>query len=428
MEESTDPVAVRTAGPIDRVRVRAVRNSTAAVVTLVVVTFATAVSSNLGFAFGVLGPVLRQDLHLSRAVLGLLSTVFFASTGCASIAAGRLVGRWGSRASVMTVLLAVCVMCVLAATVGDYDALLVAAVVAGAGYALVNVATNRVVRSVSDDAHLGTYMAVKTSGVPIATTTAALVGGVTAHWGWRPTILMLAGGAAVAFVLAAARLPEVSRTESRHRDHRRLPKGFMLLPLAGFMFVAGSQPLYTWFVAYLHESLGVDVGFSALMGGVSTAVGIPAMVAIARLADRFGERNRARFIAGLCAITAAALLLVLGGSVLGVAVAVAGVAIGASANLAVAGLFPALIVECAPTSIERGTGTAMAGYFAGALAAPVGFGALADATGGYTVPWIAGCVALVLATVLFVMIGRRFGMAVRLAAATGRVSPPVTGV
>ena len=117
--------------------------------TLARAAFVTAVASNVGFAFGIMGPSLRSGLGLSHAGLGLLTSVFFACTGAASIAAGHIVARSGNRATAVGALGATCIGCVAAAWVGTYAALVVAAVFAGAGYSVVNVVTNRLVRSAS---------------------------------------------------------------------------------------------------------------------------------------------------------------------------------------------------------------------------------------------------------------------------------------
>ena len=392
---------------------------------LLVVMLATSVSSNVGFAFGVLGPQLRSDLGVSRTALGVLASAFFAATGAASMAAGRLVRRIGARRSAGYALGIECVVCIVAGLAGSYLPLQAAALLAGVSYAVVNVASNRVVRSLADDAHLGRYMTVKTAGVPVATTTIAVVSGLTTRWGWQPVVVgigVCAGLAAIAAVRTLGQLdppngaarpapadltpasPTPADAGTIHLGSDRLGPGFFLLPLAGFCFIAGSQPLYNWVPSYLHESLGLTVRRASLATGLATAIGIPAMIGIARLADRVGGSYRALFLGGLCAITGTATVLVLLAAVVGVGTAVVGLVVGVSANLALAGLFPALIVEHAPHAIERGTGVAMTGYFFGALASPVGFGALADRSGGYTLPWLVCLALLATGTVLCVLI------------------------
>ncbi len=346
---------------------------------------------------------------MSRTALGVLASAFFAATGATSMAAGRLVRAIGPRPSVGYALAVESLVCVIAGLAGGYLPLLVAALLAGAAYAVVNVASNRVVRSLAGDGRLGRSMTVKTAGVPVATTTVAVVGGLTTRWGWQPVVAGLgvcAGLVAVAAVRSLARLdqPGPARPQPSRPGADRLGPGFLLLPVVGFCFIAGSQPLYNWVPSYLHESLGVTVATASLLIGLATAIGIPAMIGIARLADRVGGAHRAQFLGGLCAATATAMVLILLARSVGVATAVVGLVVGVSVNLALAGLFPALVVECAPHALERGTGVAMTGYFFGALASPVGFGALADRSGGYTLPWLACLALLATATMLCLLI------------------------
>lgn len=369
--------------------------------------YVTAIASNLGFAFGVLGPSIRHDLGLGRGALGLLSSLFFACTGIASIAAGRLVARWGTRVPATCALALTCLGCLTAAVTGRYVGLIVAAVVAGSGYSVVNVVTNRMVRSVAAPAELGWLMAVKTAGVPIATTLAAMVGAATSRWGWRPALGVLAVVAAPASLLAARTFTLRRPVATASAPQARLGPGFWLLPVAGFCAIAGSQPLYSWFATYLHDSLGVRTGTATLISGIVTATGIPSMLGAARLSDRLGPARRAEFLAGLCLVVAAALTVVLGAHAVGLASAIVAVAFGAAANLSFAGLFPALIVECAPGALERGTGVAMTGYFLGALASPVGFGLLSDTAGGYRLAWATACAVTVVGAMTFVVLGRR---------------------
>ena len=372
---------------------------------LVVAMLATAVSSNVGFAFGVLGPALRADLGVSRTALGALVSAFFAATGAASVTAGKVVRAVGPGRGTALALTTEFTVCVVAGLAGGYTLLLVVAVLTGAAYAVVNVASNRIVRDLASDDRLGRYLTLKTSGVPIATAIVGVLSGLTAHWGWRPIVVGLglwAGLVAVTIVRTFDRVGPPAVAARTGTD--RLGPGFLLLPVAGFCFIAGSQPLYTWVPSYLHESLRVDAGTAAVLSGLSTTVGIPAMLGIARLADHIGSARRAQFLAGLCAVTGAAMVLVLLARSVGVAVAVAGLVVGVSANLALAGLFPAVIVEYAPHALERATGVAMTGYYFGALAAPIGFGALADWSGGYTVPWSVCLILLAAAVVLCLLV------------------------
>jgi predicted MFS family arabinose efflux permease len=375
---------------------------------LVVAMLATAVSSNVGFAFGVLGPALRADLGVSRTALGALASAFFAATGAASVTAAKVVRTIGAGRGAAFALGAEFIVCMVAGLAGGYALLLAVAVLTGAAYALVNVASNRIVRVLASDDRLGRYMTVKTAGVPIAAAIVGVLSGLIARWGWRPMVVGLGLWAGLVAVTVVRTFDRVGPPAVADRwDADRLGPGFLFLPAAAFCFIAGSQPLYTWVPSYLHESLGVGAGTAAVLSGLATTVGIPAMLVIARFADYVGSARRPQFLAALCAVTAAAMVLVLLARSVGVGVAVAGLVVGVSANLALAGLFPAVIVEYAPNALERATGVAMTGYYSGAVAAPIGFGALADRSGGYTVPWSV-CVTLLAAGVVLCLLVHAF--------------------
>ncbi len=57
----------------------------------------------------------------------------------------------------------------------------------------------------------------------------------------------------------------------------------------------------------------------------------------------------------------------------------------------------------------------MTGYYLGALVSPVLFGALVDATGRYSIPWLVGVVALAFAGGAFAMLDRRLVRTVEVA-------------
>ena len=239
----------------------------------------------------------------------------------------------------------------------------------------------------------------------MATTFIAIVGGLTVRWGWRPALLALGGAAAVATAVAGRSIPVGLRGRTSRHSRAPLPARFWVIAVGGFCMIAGSQPLYAWFAAYLHDAEGISTGGSTLIGGVCTAAGVPAMLGSARLSDRLGAPHRARFLSGLCLVLAVVLTVVSAMPAVGVPVAVVAVGVGIAANLSFAGLFPALIVECAPASVERGTGVAMTGYFLGALASPVGFGAVSDAA-GYQLAWALAAGMCVAAAATFLRIAR----------------------
>ena len=372
---------------------------------------ATSMSSNVGFAFGVLGP---QLLRTTPASAGPRS----ASSRRPSSPppgprrwrqAGWCVGR--SRRGAAYALGTESVVCVVAGLAGRYLPLLAAGLLAGVAYAVVNVASNRVVRSLADDAHLGRYMTVKTAGVPVATTTIAVVSGLTTRWGWQPVVVGIGVCAGVAAVAAARILGQFESptgaavplpVQPRPAGPDRLGAGFFLLPLAGFCFIAGSQPLYNWVPSYLHESLGLTVGRASLATGLATAIGIPAMIGIARLADRVRvlpacswralrdhrHRHSARPPGGhrRCGCRDRRP----GGRCVG--------------QPGPGRLVPGPDRRARAARARTRHGSTHDRILLRRAASPVGFGALADRSGGYTVPWLVCLALLATGSVLCVLI------------------------
>ena len=66
----------------------------------------------------------------------------------------------------------------------------------------------------------------------------------------------------------------------------------------------------------------------------------------------------------------------------------------------------AAVVDRAGPAVARATGVTMTGYYLGALASPVAFGAIVDGTGSYTWPWFILTVVMLAAAASFVFAGR----------------------
>ena len=73
----------------------------------------------------------------------------------------------------------------------------------------------------------------------------------------------------------------------------------------------------------------------------------------------------------------------------GAGAAAVGVVLGIATQLVAVGSMHAAVVDRAPHAVQRATGITMTGYYLGALAGPVGFGALVDWLDTYTWAWLA---------------------------------------
>jgi cyanate permease len=72
-----------------------------------------------------------------------------------------------------------------------------------------------------------------------------------------------------------------------------------------------------------------------------------------------------------------------------------------------AGFAHAVTVDRAPHAVGRATAVMSCGYYLGALVSPLGFGTLADLTGGYDLPWAVTAAAMALSVASYAVVQRR---------------------
>ncbi|MDE0613891.1 MAG: MFS transporter [bacterium] len=347
--------------------------------------------SSLGFFPGYFVAALRDDLGISRAQVGLLVSLHFGCTGLGSIIGARITEKVGTRAAVVTDQLIVAVAAWTAALLDSYAALVGAAVFAGFGYALANAATNEAVAASVPETRRTLALSAKTSGVPmVALISATLVPWASDRWSWN-LILMIAGTAAAASALiSSAVIPDIRASQRAAQTGASvLPKGFWWFAVSACFVVGSGQPLFSWTVPYLDEALGTSKPVAGAISGLAAGVGAICMSLTALRADYLGRARRVPLIVGLSSVLAASNLVIMSGLSLGVAIAAIGMFVGFIAQLAAIGIMHAAVVDRAPHAVARATGVTMTGYYLGALATPVSFGALVDWLGTYTWAWLA---------------------------------------
>lgn len=355
-------------------------------------TLATGLGAYLGFVPGFLAPVLQADLDLTRTELGILIGAFYGATGIGSPLAGRLTDRMGARAAVTLDLLLVAAALVVSVVWPVYPVLVASAVVAGVGYALTNAGTNLAVAVAVPVRRHGVSLATKTAGVPLLVAVSAPIAAAAgAAVGWRPVylatvplVLLVAAGAAWA-------LPDARHAGADPLDAaapaRGLPRGFVWFPVAAFLLVAGSQPLYSWMVDYLHGTGGAPLPLAGVLTALGSVAGVGGMVAVALRSDRLVGSSRIPAVVALCLAAAAGVALLLLGVALGIVPMVAGLLLATAAQLSAIGLMHAAVVAAVPHAVGRASGVTMAGYYVGALLGAPAFGAVVDVSGSYAPAW-----------------------------------------
>ena len=372
-------------------------------------TLAIAFNSAYGYVPGFMATAMRADLGIDRWHVGLLVSLYFGCAGVASLAAGRVCDHIGGRFAVVGGMAFVVVASALAAGVGGYAPLPVAGVLAGLGYSLNNVGTNVAVAGAVTPRRRAVALSTRSSGILLMSAlTAAVAPTVADRWDWRWVYGGLGAGGAVMAVVALGVLRDDTGDPHellRRRSHR-LPKGFVWFPIAAFCLIAGAQPLLSWTVPYAEESLGLSATWAGILVGASSAVGAVAMVSTGVGADRLGAHRRIRLLVVLVAGTGVSCLLLAGGRILGLPVAMVGVLGGIILQFASIGTMHAAVVDRAGPAVARATAATMTGYYLGALVSPVAFGAFVDGVGSYEWAWLILGILLGASAVAFRQAGR----------------------
>lgn len=354
--------------------------------------------ASLGFVPGFLATTLRDDLDISRGQVGLLVSLYFGCTGIGSIMGGRATDRFGARAVIAADMVIVAIAAFTTAAVGSYWSLVLAAVFAGSAYSLVNAGTNVAIGRAIDPTRRTLAMSLKTAGVPFMAMVAAGAGPPLADRSSWQTIIVVTGLIAlVAAVVAVVVFDDDRPAAGTAQPRGDLPEGFWWFAVGAFLLIAGSQPLYSWTVAYLEQSLDASPGVAGAVSAVASGVGVVFMIASAQRTDRVGPDARVRRLIALLAVNLVGTLLVMAGELVGTWFVAVGAIIGISAQLAAIGTMHAAVVDRAPHAVARATGVTMTGYYIGALASPAAFGWLADWTDTFAWSWAATAVLLAVA-------------------------------
>lgn len=269
------------------------------------------------FAYGLLLPPMRADLHWSFAQAGTMNTVNAVGYLLGAAVTGAVVRRWGTRSAFLAGMAVTTLALAGEGLTAGFVLQLLLRLAAGVGAAFTFISGAGLAAGLArDGSRSGTLISIYTAGAGAGILlSGALVQpllGATGASGWRPAWLVLAGLAAVATLLAVPVVRHTGRTGGS--DHREGAGriGQLRLSAAGyFLFGAGYIAYVTFVVAALREggaSSGTVTVFWVLLG-VAVLAGIPLW---GLLLDRMRSGHCLALITGVLAVGAALPLLVPG--------------------------------------------------------------------------------------------------------------------
>ncbi|MGM0819310.1 MAG: MFS transporter [Actinomycetota bacterium] len=353
---------------------------------------AMAAGALVQFLIGALAPFIADDLDLSRAAVGGLTSALFASAAVLSLVAGRLVDRLGTMAMLSVLFAAVVTSAAGMAASPALPWLVAAVALGGIGLAVMNPVTNLLIARRVPPGRQGSLTGIKQSGVFVGSAAVGLLApGAAAQIGWRAVLV----GVALALALVGA---SAMRVVGRRGPAVRAPARPPGLPppaqvrlgwLTAYALTMGAavSAFGAFLVLYAVEGVGLPAPRAGAVLGLGSAVGIAARIAWGRAAERVASVAVPLALLAVLAAVGQALIwaapswpaLLWAGTIL----------YGASATAWNAVTMLAVIRGVPDGRTGRASGTVQAGFFVGFIVAPVAFGALVDATGGYDASWAA---------------------------------------
>ena len=355
-------------------------------------------------SIGVLAPKLASTFDLSRAGIGLVTSLMFLGAAIGSLPAGKLTDRVHPARVLGLSMGAFAGAVALFAVAPSRPVLLVAVALAGLAYGGVNPPTNVVVAG-RLARRVGFFLGLKQSGVPLGGLLAGVVlPPVAIAYGWRVSVGLaagLCGLAAIAVLLIRNARGLVVQDQRRGAGVSR--RHVAALGTFGFVMAGSQWAFLTYLVLFLTEQLHFGLAAAGLAVAFAQGLGAGARLAWGWLSDVSGKRVEVLLLMAAMQVVALELLaLVPVQAVVWPMIGLAGLSV-----VGWNGAFYGLVAETAgPGRIGQVTGRALVLIFAGSVVFPPLLGALVDAVNSWRPLW-AVCGGLVAIAAIVLRAGLR---------------------
>lgn len=349
--------------------------------------------------------LIREDLRIDDARLGVAAGTFFGVAALVSLTCGGLLDRVSSRTSTL-VAAVVSAGGTLGIALGarSFGSLLVLLVLAGAGNAALQMTANVTLARTVPPGRQGMAYGIKQSAIPLAVMVGGLaVPSVGVLLGWRWTFAMT--GVACLFVAALAVRQAPVRVErapsSVPRD--RPPATALVVSGVATMLASSAVVCLGAFLPVWAHSLGLSPARSGLLLSAGGALAL-----VARLGSGFAADRRAGWhmpvVAAHLVVGAVGVSLL---SLEDVTMLVVGTLIAFGIGWSWPGVLLFAVVRVGRDSPGAASGAIQGGNFAGAALGPALFGHLATAS-GYSTAWRAAACMMLIAAALVAIARRMF--------------------
>lgn len=337
------------------------------------------------------GPQLIAQLNLTAIQVGALASAYSATLAIASLPAGMVVDRLGTRPALTLAALVMSCGMLWVSFSDNFSSLCIGMALSGAGYGLINPAAGRAVLLWFSPQWRATLMGLKQTGVPVGGAIGTALAGLGLVYGWQIGVLGVALLAELLAILFFFLLPKKDTTGTNQHSPNitRGLRKVLSTPklgranLAAGLTNGGQFTLWAFLAETLRQSAALSASLIALCMGLLQLGTLLGRLFWGVTNDRFMSHNAALTLRWLCfvGIAGACMLLLLGHLDLWILAPLTALLLGFSMCSAT-GIHIALTISVAPTQFA---GTAI-GYTMlvtnlGGVIMPLIFGALLDYAG-----------------------------------------------
>ena len=346
-----------------------------------------------------LAPLLLEDLHLTRAQVGLFLPAIYLGGVVMSLPAGWLTDRFGARLTLAVGQGLTGALVAVAAETHHLPLMLACLFVGGLGWAVVNPATGRAILQRFPARERGFAMGIKQTGLTLGGIAGSLtLPAVALAYGWRAAMTAAACASLAAAVAGLAFMPrDHGRAGGQVAEPARFAelgrflgnRSLLVLLVSGLALGMAQASVLAYLALFARERLGFSVIAAGGLLALVQAGGTGSRLAWGIISDRFfGGRRRPCVI--INSVIGGASYLVFASAVALPLPVVGAIAVVAGAGaFGWVGLFLALAAEVGGHRYAGLlTGVAVAFAWSGVLLGPPLFGGLLQATGSYGVPWL----------------------------------------
>ncbi|MRG84854.1 MFS transporter [Salinibacillus xinjiangensis] len=271
----------------------------------------------VGRSIAPLGPLIEENLLLTKAQIGMLPAALFLGQSIISLPSGMLVDRLGSRGLLLMLSLCLGLSFMLFSFLSSFIIMLILVVIGGFGYGAMHPTSNRGIIYWFPVNKRGTAMGIKQMGVTAGSALSALILlPIAVEWGWRAAsfsaaILLICIGM---FSFIFYQDPPL---ETHDLKNKTSVKGFLssfselaknksllAISIAAIGLTAAQLSFLTYIVFYLDEELKLSLYLAGLLFVVTEVFGSIGRIAWGVISDKIFSGKRIIVLIIISIITA----------------------------------------------------------------------------------------------------------------------------